>query len=68
MNEVYNGGFSSEISVSMLKKIIALVWEYVYETSFTFYFLVSYKYAQTNTMISFNTETLAKICHYRLHS
>ena len=31
-NEVYNGGFSPEFSVWMLKEIIALVWEYVYET------------------------------------
>ena len=28
MNEVYNGGFSPEFSVSLLKEIIALVWEY----------------------------------------
>ena len=32
MNEVYNGGFFPEFSVSMSKEIIALVWEYVYET------------------------------------
>ena len=32
MNEVYNGGFAPEFSVSMLQKIIALVWDYVYET------------------------------------
>ena len=32
MNEVYNGRFSPEFSVSMLKEIIMLVWEYVYET------------------------------------
>ena len=32
MNEVYNGGFSPEFRVSILKEIIALVWEYVYET------------------------------------
>ena len=32
MNEVYNGGFTPEFSVSMLKKIIALVWDYVSET------------------------------------
>ena len=31
MNEVYNGGFAPEFSVSMLQKIIALVWDYVYE-------------------------------------
>ena len=32
MNEVCNGGFLPEFSVWMLKEIIALVWEYVYET------------------------------------
>ena len=32
MNEVYNGGFLPEFSVLMLKEIIALVWDYVYET------------------------------------
>ena len=29
MNKVYNGGFSPELSVSMLKETIALVWDYV---------------------------------------
>ena len=29
MNEVYNGGFSPEFSVSMLKEIITLVREYI---------------------------------------
>ena len=32
MNEVYNSGFSSEASVSMLKDFSTLVWKYVYET------------------------------------
>ena len=32
MNEFVNGGFSSELSVSMLKEIIALVQGYVSET------------------------------------
>ena len=32
INEVYNGGFSPDCSVSMLKEIITLVWEYVHET------------------------------------
>ena len=32
MNEVYNGGFAPEFSVSMLKETIALVREYVCET------------------------------------
>ena len=32
MNEVYKGRFSPEFSVSVLKEIIALVWDYVYET------------------------------------
>ena len=32
MNEVYNGGFSPMFSVSLLKVMVALVWEYVYET------------------------------------
>ena len=32
MNEVYNGRFLSEFSLSILKEIIALAWEYVYET------------------------------------
>ena len=31
-NEVYNGRFSPEFSVSKLKKIIVLVREYAYET------------------------------------
>ena len=29
MNKVHNGGFSPEFSVSMLKEIIAMVWDYV---------------------------------------
>ena len=29
IKEIYNGGFSPEFSVSMLKEIIALVWDYV---------------------------------------
>ena len=32
MNKVYNGGFSPQLSVSMLKETIALVGDYVYET------------------------------------
>ena len=32
MNEVYNGGFAPEFSVSMLKETIALVRDYVSET------------------------------------
>ena len=32
MNKVYNDGFLPEFSVSIIKEIIALVWEYVYET------------------------------------
>ena len=32
LNKVYNGGFSPEFSVSLLKEIIALVGDYVYET------------------------------------
>ena len=32
MNEVYNGRFSPMFSVSLLKVMVALVWEYVYET------------------------------------
>ena len=32
MNEINNGGFAPELSVSMLKKTIALVRDYVYET------------------------------------
>ena len=32
MNKVYNGGFSPEFRVSMLKEIIRLVREYVCET------------------------------------
>ena len=32
MNEVYNGGFAPEFSVSMLKETIALVRDNVYET------------------------------------
>ena len=32
MNEVYNGGFAPEFSVSMLKETIALVKDYVTET------------------------------------
>ena len=31
MNEVYNGGFAPEFSVSMLKETIALIWDYVSE-------------------------------------
>ena len=30
MNEVYNGGFAPEFSVSMLKETIALVYIYIY--------------------------------------
>ena len=32
MSEVYNGVLAPEFSVSVLKEIIALVWDYVYET------------------------------------
>ena len=32
MNEFYNGGFAQDFIVSMLKKIIALVPDYVFET------------------------------------
>ena len=32
MNEVYNGGFAPEFSVSMKKETIALVRDYVSET------------------------------------
>ena len=32
MNEINNGRFAPELSVSMLKKTIALVRDYVYET------------------------------------
>ena len=33
MNKIYDGGFSPVFNISMLKEIIALVWEYVYETT-----------------------------------
>ena len=33
MNEVYNGGLAPDFSVSMLKETIALVRDYVSETS-----------------------------------
>ena len=32
MNEVYNGGLLPELSISMLKDIISLFWDYVWET------------------------------------
>ena len=32
-NEIYNGGFAPEFSISMLKEIITLVRENVYENS-----------------------------------
>ena len=32
MKGAYDGGFAPEFSVSMLKEIMALVWDYVYET------------------------------------
>ena len=32
MNEIYNGGFAPEFSVSILKETIALIWDYVCET------------------------------------
>ena len=32
MNEVYNSEFLPEFNVSILKEIVALVWDYVYET------------------------------------
>ena len=32
INKVYNGGFVPEFSVSMSKEIIALIWDYIYET------------------------------------
>ena len=32
MNEVCNGVFAPEFSVSILKETIAPVWDYVYET------------------------------------
>ena len=43
INEVFNGGFAPEFSVSVLKEIIALVQDYVSETS---------------TMVFFKIETL----------
>ena len=35
MNEVYNGRFAPDFSVSMLKEIVALVQDYVSEISFS---------------------------------
>ena len=32
MNKVYNREYSPRFSISMLKKIISLVWDYLYET------------------------------------
>ena len=32
MNKVYNGIFVPKFSVSMIKEIIALIWDYVYKT------------------------------------
>ena len=32
MNEVYSAGVLSEFSISLLKEIFILVWDYVYET------------------------------------
>ena len=32
INEVYNGGFAPEFSVSLLKETIALIRDYVYGT------------------------------------
>ena len=32
MNKEFNGDFSSEFSVLMLKEVIAIILEYVYET------------------------------------
>ena len=53
MNEVYNGGFAPEFSVSMLKETISLVWDYIYETR-----KQKAKLAEKRNMKSISTETL----------
>ena len=59
MNEIYNGGFASGFSVSMLKEIIALVRDYVSETSKEKAKLAE-KYMSKRNMKSFSNETLNK--------
>ena len=57
MNEVYNGGFTPEFSVSMRKETTSLVWDYVYETRKQKAKLAE-KYIWKRNMKSFSTETL----------
>ena len=57
MNEFYNGGFSSELSVSVWKEIMALVQDYVSETRKQEAKLAE-KYIWKGNMKSFSEETL----------
>ena len=57
MNEIYNGGFASKLSVSMLKQSISLVWDYVYETRKQKAKLAE-KYICKQNMKSFSAEAL----------
>ena len=57
MNEVYNGRFAPEFSVSMLKETIALVWDYVSETR-EWKAKLAEKYMWKRNMKSFSNETL----------
>ena len=57
MNEVYNGGFSPEFSVSMFKEIFPLVLDYVQEIKEWKAKLVE-KYKWTENMNSFFNKTL----------
>ena len=57
MNKVYNGRFATESSISILKKTISLVWDYVYETRKQKAKLAE-KYIWKQNMKSFSTETL----------
>ena len=57
MNEVFNGGFAPEFNVSMSKKTIAVVRDYVSETRKEKAKLAE-KYMWKRNMKSFSNETL----------
>ena len=57
MNEVYNGGFAPDFSVSMLKETITLVWDYVHETR-EWKAKLAEKYMSKRNIKSFSNETL----------
>ena len=53
INEVFNDGLLSELSISMLNKIIPLAWDYLHATSGKIYVKLKYEiFLQWNTKFS----------------